>query len=130
MRSSAVMRCCAIWCWRASSSRASKIDSERVLTETGVAAASYRTVKRRLPVIAKPAVRQALSAECAAHASLGPASLVLFDVSTLYFETEAGDVFREPGFSNYAEAAVMPSSWWLWWCSCCSAGLAAVNCAA
>ena len=78
----------------------SKIDAERVLTETGVAAASYRTVKRRLPVIAKPAVRQSLSAACAAHAGLGPASLVLFDVSTLYFETDAGDGFREPGFSK------------------------------
>jgi hypothetical protein len=78
----------------------SKIDAERVLIETGVAAASYRTVKRRLPVIAKPAVRQALSAACAAHAALGPASLVLFDVSTLYFETDAGDGFREPGFSK------------------------------
>ena len=78
----------------------SKIDAERVLTETGVAAASYRTVKRRLPVIAKPAVRQALSAACAAHAGLGPASLVLFDVSTLYFETDTGDGFREPGFSK------------------------------
>ena len=32
--------------------------------------------------------------------------------------------------SNYAEAAVMPSSWWLWWCSCCSAGLAGVTCSA
>ena len=104
----------------------SKIDAERVLAETGVAAASYRTVKRRLPVIAKPAVRQALSAACAAHAGLGPASLVLFDVSTLYFETDAGDGFREPGFSNYAEVPVMPRSWWLWWCSCCSAGLAGV----
>jgi hypothetical protein len=31
---------------------------------------------------------------------LGPASLVLFDVSTLYFETDAGDGFREPGFSK------------------------------
>jgi len=50
----------------------SKIDAERVLTETGVAAASYRTVKRRLPVIAKPAVRQSLSAACAAHAGLVP----------------------------------------------------------
>jgi hypothetical protein len=78
----------------------SKIDAERVLTETGVAARSYRTVKRRLPVIAKPAVRQALSAACAAHAGLGPATLVLFDVSTLYFETDAGDGFREPGFSK------------------------------
>src|SRR5512139_3248422 len=33
-------------------------------------------------------------------AGLGPASLVLFDVSTLYFETDAGDGFREPGFSK------------------------------
>jgi Transposase DDE domain len=78
----------------------SKIDAERVLTETGVAAASYRTVKRRLPVIAKPVVRRSLSAACAARAGLGPASLVLFDVSTLYFETDVGDGFREPGFSK------------------------------
>src|SRR4029077_11654990 len=48
----------------------SKIDAERVLSETGVTGASYRTVKRRLPVIAKPAVRQALSEACAAHAEL------------------------------------------------------------
>ena len=40
------------------------------------------------------------SAACAAHARLGPASLVLFDVSTLYFETDTGDGFREPGFSK------------------------------
>jgi hypothetical protein len=51
---------------------------------------------------------------------------VLYDVSTLYFETDAGDGFREPGFSNYAEVPVMPRLWWLWWCSCCSAGLEAV----
>ncbi len=30
----------------------------------------------------------------------GRLSLVLFDVSTLYFETDAGDGFREPGFSK------------------------------
>jgi hypothetical protein len=78
----------------------SKLDAGRVLTETGVASVSYRTIKRRLPVIAKPAVRQALSAACASHAGLGPASLVLFDVTTLYFETDTGDGFREPGFSK------------------------------
>ena len=44
--------------------------------------------------------RQRLAAACAAHAGLGPASLVLYDVSTLYFETDAGDGFREPGFSK------------------------------
>jgi hypothetical protein len=78
----------------------SKLDSLRVLGEAGVAAASYRTVKRRLPAYAKEAFRQGLSAACAAHAGLGRASLVLYDVSTLYFETDAGDGFRESGFSK------------------------------
>ena len=32
--------------------------------------------------------------------ALGPATLVLYDVSTLYFETDQGDGFREPGFSK------------------------------
>jgi hypothetical protein len=78
----------------------SKIDSLRVLAETGVEPVDYRTVTRHLPMFAKPAVRQTLSKACAAHAGLGPASLVLYDVSTLYFETDAGDGFREPGFSK------------------------------
>ena len=78
----------------------SKLDAARVLEEAGVAAASYPTVNRRLPVYAKHAWREKLSAACAAHARLGWASLVLYDVSTLYFETDAGDGFREPGFSK------------------------------
>jgi len=78
----------------------SKADSLRVLDETGVAGPSYPTLNRRLPVYAKPAFRQALSQSCAIHAALGPASLVLYDVSTLHFETDAGDGFREPGFSK------------------------------
>lgn len=79
---------------------ASKLDSIRVLGEAGVAAASYRTIERRLPAYAKEPWRQRLSAACAAHARLGPASLVLYDVSTLFFETDKGDGFREPGFSK------------------------------
>jgi hypothetical protein len=78
----------------------SKADSARVLEEAGVAPASYPTVNRRLRVYARDCWRQRISAACAAHAGLGPASLVLFDVSTLYFETDAGDGFREPGFSK------------------------------
>jgi hypothetical protein len=78
----------------------SKLDSLRVLEETGVAPPSYATVKRRLPVFADQSWRQRLAAVCAAQAGLGPASLVLYDVSTLYFETDAGDGFREPGFSK------------------------------
>jgi hypothetical protein len=78
----------------------SKLDSLRVLEEAGAAAASYRTVTRRLRAFAKDSWRQQISAACAAHAGVGPASLVLYDVSTLYFETDAGDGFREPGFSK------------------------------
>jgi hypothetical protein len=57
-----------------------------VLTEVGVEPASYATLKRRLPIYAQP--------------GWGPASPALFDVSALYFETDAGDGFREPGFSK------------------------------
>ncbi|MFT4085667.1 MAG: IS1634 family transposase [Gordonia sp. (in: high G+C Gram-positive bacteria)] len=78
----------------------SKLDSLRVLAEVGVQAPSYATVKRRLPVYAEAAWRQRLAAACAAHAGLGPATLVLYDVTTLYFETDKADGFREPGFSE------------------------------
>jgi Transposase DDE domain len=78
----------------------SKLDSLRVLEEAGAAPASYPAVNRRLRAYAKDSWRQKICAACAVHAGLGPASLVLFDVSTLYFETDAGDGFREPGFSK------------------------------
>jgi hypothetical protein len=78
----------------------SKLDSLRVLDEAGIGPPSYPTVKRRLPVFATEAWRLALAAACAGHAGLGPASLVLYDVSTLYFETDTADGFREPGFSK------------------------------
>jgi hypothetical protein len=78
----------------------SKLDALRVLEEAGLAPPSYATLNRRLPEYARQAWRQKLSAACAAHARLGRASLVLYDVSTLYFETDAGDGFREPGFSK------------------------------
>jgi hypothetical protein len=78
----------------------SKQDSLRVLSEVGVDAVSYPTLNRRLPGYAEDGFRQKLAAACARYAALGPASLVMFDVSTLYFETDAADGFREPGFSK------------------------------
>jgi hypothetical protein len=78
----------------------SKADSLRVLAETGIDTVTYRTLTRRLPGYAKASFRAALSKACTRHASLGPASLVLYDVTTLYFETDTGDGFREPGFSK------------------------------
>jgi hypothetical protein len=104
----------------------SKLDSLRVLAEAGTPAPSYRTVKRRLRVYAgaepdqagpggtdtehaapAPAAdvsggrwRARLARACAEHVSLGPTTLLLYDVTTLYFEADEGDGFREPGFSK------------------------------
>jgi len=78
----------------------SKLDSLRVIEEVGLDPPSYATIKRRLPLFANDSWRRGLAAACAVHARLGPASLVLYDVSTLYFETDEGDGFREPGFSK------------------------------
>jgi hypothetical protein len=78
----------------------SKQDSLRVLEEAGVPTVSYRTLTRRLPRYATPQFRQDMAAACAARAGLGPASLILYDVTTLYFETDKADGFREPGFSK------------------------------
>jgi hypothetical protein len=68
-----------------------------VETVSGAPSDSPRTppLNRRLPAHTQPSWRQSLATVCAAHAGLGPASLVKFDVSTLYFETGAGDGFRE-----------------------------------
>ena len=78
----------------------SKLDTIRVLTELGIQAAGYRTIFRRLPTYATAQWRQGLEAACADHVGLGPATLVLYDVTTLYFETDKADGFREPGFSK------------------------------
>ena len=79
---------------------ASKLDTIRVLDEIGVDPPGYRTILRRLPGYARAEWRQRLAPACAAHVGLGPATLVLYDVTTLYFETDEGDGFREPGFSK------------------------------
>ena len=78
----------------------SKQDASRVLAEAGVRPLSYRTVKRRLPGYAQPEWRNRLSGACTTAAQLGPSALVLYDVTTLWFDTDTGDGFREPGFSK------------------------------
>ena len=78
----------------------SKQDSLRVLTEAGLSPVSYATVKRHLPSYATEDFTRGLSRMLAGYARIGRASLVLFDVTTLYFETDKADGFREPGFSK------------------------------
>ena len=78
----------------------SKADAPRVIAEAGIAPASDRTITRRLRLYSAIGFRKQLAAACAAQVNLGPATLVLYDVTTLYFETDEGDGFREPGFSK------------------------------
>jgi hypothetical protein len=78
----------------------SKFDSLRVLAEAGIETVSYPTITRRLRVYSAEGWREQLAAACARHANLGRATLVLYDVTTLYFETHEGDGFRESGFSK------------------------------
>lgn len=79
------------WCWTRSSSR-------RVLAEVVVRPQAFRTLTRRLPMKAVDRSRKRWRRCCAAHAGLGSGVLALYDVTTLYFETDTGDGFREPGF--------------------------------
>lgn len=78
----------------------SKLDTLRVIEEIGLEPVAYRTLTRRLKRYATADWRRRVAAACAQHAGLGAASLVLYDVSTLYFETDQGDGFREPGYSK------------------------------
>lgn len=78
----------------------SKLESIRVLDEIGIQASSYPTINRRLPIYATDKWRRGLAAGFAGLVGLGPATLILYDVSTLYFETDEGDGFRESGYSK------------------------------
>lgn len=86
----------------------SKLDSLRVLDEVGVAGVSYATLKRRLPTYATTGWRTGLAKACAAHAALGPTSLVLYDVSVrheaLVVRVEVRDHHRGRGRSRGCEA--------------------------
>jgi len=78
----------------------SKLDSLRVLEEIGIAPVSYATLKRRLPGYGGRCVARAGGRAVRRAPGVGSASLVLFDLTTRYFETDTGDGFREPGFST------------------------------
>ncbi len=61
---------------------------------------SYATFKRRLPSYATEGFTRDLSRLLAGYACIGRASLVLLDVTTLYFKTDKADGFRQPGCSK------------------------------
>ena len=79
----------------------SKSDSVRVLTELGLAPAHRNTFTATLKRCAQLGYRDQIATACFAHASThGDVSLVLYDVTTLYFEAENEDELRKVGYSK------------------------------
>jgi hypothetical protein len=79
----------------------SLLDAGRVLRDLGRAPASYATMKRTLRRAEADKYRDQIATWCFGHASTaGDVSLVLYDVTTLYFEAEAEDDLRKVGYSK------------------------------
>ena len=79
----------------------SKADTIRVISELGVEAVSIRTLFRSLARCQERGWRAAIQAALHSHVTrLGDLSLLLYDVTTLYFEAEREDGLRRVGFSK------------------------------
>lgn len=79
----------------------SLLDAGRVLRDLGRSPASYATMKRTLGRAAAGKYRDRIASWCFQHASTsGDVSLVLYDVTTLYFEAEKEDELRKVGYSK------------------------------
>lgn len=79
----------------------SLLDAGRVLRDLGQTPASYATMKRTLGRAAAGKYRDRVATWCFEHASTsGDVSLVLYDVTTLYFEAEKEDELRKVGYSK------------------------------
>jgi Transposase DDE domain len=78
----------------------SKADARRVLGDLGATVMSYKTIQRHLGLIGSGGYRDAIAGKCFAHASNRGLSLLLYDVTTLYFEAESEDDLRKVGYSK------------------------------
>jgi hypothetical protein len=81
----------------------SKADTIRVLDEIGVAAPALRTIWRALARCVERDYRNILAQACLARSAstaAGRLSLVLYDCTTLHFETDEEDTLRRVGMSK------------------------------
>lgn len=79
----------------------SMLDSARVLAEVGIDPVHRSTMKRCLARIQQSRYRDQIATKCFEHAATsGDISLVLYDVTTLYFEAEKEDGLRKVGYSK------------------------------
>lgn len=79
----------------------SKAAALGVLDDLGAESRSYRTVQRHLAGLADHQVRDHIAYRCFDYAAqTGGLSLVLYDVTTLYFEAEKENKLRKVGYSK------------------------------
>ena len=77
------------------------LDTGRVLADLGRKAVSEKTMRRTLARCADRGYRGRIAELCFAHAlASGNVSLILYDVTTLYFEAEHEDALRKVGYSK------------------------------
>jgi hypothetical protein len=79
----------------------SKLDASRVLADLGADLVSYKTIDRHVRKIHAGGHRDVIAEKCFAYATdCGGLSLILYDVTTLYFEAESEDSLRKVGYSK------------------------------
>jgi hypothetical protein len=72
---------------------------------------SYKTIQRHLARIQTSGYRDLIGGKCLAHTGeTGGLGLLLYDVTTLYFEAEKEDDLRKVGYRNLGVIRIMPSS--------------------
>jgi Transposase DDE domain len=77
------------------------LDAGRVLADLGRKAASDSTMRRALARCKERGYRDKIAELCFAHViATGDVSLILYDVTTLYFEAEHEDALRKVGYSK------------------------------
>lgn len=78
----------------------SKLDTIRILNELGLKAPSNSAIHRSLDRAADQGYRDQLSAACVQFRGVEQLTLVLYDVTTLFFQVEKEDDYRKPGLSK------------------------------
>ena len=78
----------------------SKIDSLRVLSDLGIKIPYKNKLYRSLAKAAELGYREKISQACFEYIHGESLSLVLYDVTSLYFEVQKEDDFRKPGLSK------------------------------
>lgn len=78
----------------------SKLDTIRILDELGFDSPSNASIHRCLDRAAERDYREALSGACVTFRGVEHLTLVLYDVTTLFFQVEQEDDYRKPGLSK------------------------------